>query len=156
MYYFFFSSRRRHTRFSRNWSSDVCSSDLFMAFILYSPAGLIGLGSRSWTQYQKLRGTLDTEAAAMAGRHTPQPGQAVPAFLCRPGDGDRTVLECDHVSKRFGEFAALDRANLRLEDRCLHALIGPNGAGKTTLFNVISGLYAADGGAITLSGLRID
>src|SRR5207302_2337970 len=28
---FFFSSRRRHTRFSRDWSSDVCSSDLFMA-----------------------------------------------------------------------------------------------------------------------------
>src|SRR5690606_40802976 len=26
---FFFSSRRRHTRFSRDWSSDVCSSDLF-------------------------------------------------------------------------------------------------------------------------------
>src|SRR5690606_41144853 len=26
--YFFFSSRRRHTRFSRDWSSDVCSSDL--------------------------------------------------------------------------------------------------------------------------------
>src|SRR5690606_40016718 len=28
MYSFFFSSRRRHTRFSRDWSSDVCSSDL--------------------------------------------------------------------------------------------------------------------------------
>src|SRR5207302_6000916 len=27
----FFSSRRRHTRFSRDWSSDVCSSDLFIA-----------------------------------------------------------------------------------------------------------------------------
>src|SRR5690606_34754064 len=27
---FFFSSRRRHTRFSRDWSSDVCSSDLFI------------------------------------------------------------------------------------------------------------------------------
>src|SRR5690606_40363652 len=27
---FFFSSRRRHTRFSRDWSSDVCSSDLFV------------------------------------------------------------------------------------------------------------------------------
>src|SRR5690606_39367977 len=26
---FFFSSRRRHTRFSRDWSSDVCSSDLY-------------------------------------------------------------------------------------------------------------------------------
>src|SRR5690625_6872078 len=28
MYYFFFSSRRRHTRWPRDWSSDVCSSDL--------------------------------------------------------------------------------------------------------------------------------
>src|SRR5690606_40157156 len=29
--FFFFSSRRRHTRFSRDWSSDVCSSDLIVA-----------------------------------------------------------------------------------------------------------------------------
>src|SRR5690606_40921818 len=29
--FFFFSSRRRHTRFSRDWSSDVCSSDLYEA-----------------------------------------------------------------------------------------------------------------------------
>src|SRR5690606_40596456 len=29
VYFFFFSSRRRHTRFSRDWSSDVCSSDLW-------------------------------------------------------------------------------------------------------------------------------
>src|SRR5690606_40154923 len=28
LFYFFFSSRRRHTSFSRDWSSDVCSSDL--------------------------------------------------------------------------------------------------------------------------------
>src|SRR5690606_41333884 len=30
MFFFFFSSRRRHTRFSRDWSSDVCSSDLWV------------------------------------------------------------------------------------------------------------------------------
>src|SRR5690606_40998792 len=29
-FFFFFSSRRRHTRFSRDWSSDVCSSDLLL------------------------------------------------------------------------------------------------------------------------------
>src|SRR5690606_40057101 len=40
--FFFFSSRRRHTRFSRDWSSDVCSSDLD-ALPLYGllPGGLI-------------------------------------------------------------------------------------------------------------------
>src|SRR5436309_16068930 len=31
-FFFFFSSRRRHTRFSRDWSSDVCSSDLIPQF----------------------------------------------------------------------------------------------------------------------------
>src|SRR5690606_40504657 len=37
--FFFFSSRRRHTRFSRDWSSDVCSSDL----ILVSAASALAL-----------------------------------------------------------------------------------------------------------------
>src|SRR5690606_39337387 len=32
-FFFFFSSRRRHTRFSRDWSSDVCSSDLLYEHI---------------------------------------------------------------------------------------------------------------------------
>src|SRR5690606_6677132 len=43
---FFFSSRRRHTRFSRDWSSDVCSSDLaytqIFSFITWTAVGLMG------------------------------------------------------------------------------------------------------------------
>src|SRR5690606_39854979 len=39
LFLFFFSSRRRHTRFSRDWSSDVCSSDLEMA----AEAGLVSI-----------------------------------------------------------------------------------------------------------------
>src|SRR6266436_8440365 len=34
LFFFFFSSRRRHTRCSRDWSSDVCSSDLFMRAVM--------------------------------------------------------------------------------------------------------------------------
>src|SRR5690606_40060526 len=34
---FFFSSRRRHTRFSRDWSSDVCSSDLCQGLATFVP-----------------------------------------------------------------------------------------------------------------------
>src|SRR5436309_12283945 len=42
--FFFFSSRRRHTRFSRDWSSDVCSSDLQVLAnsLLYFLAGSVG------------------------------------------------------------------------------------------------------------------
>src|SRR5690606_39579184 len=44
---FFFSSRRRHTRFSRDWSSDVCSSDLILArrsnteAVLHEPSAVL-------------------------------------------------------------------------------------------------------------------
>src|SRR5690606_40744411 len=44
-YLFFFSSRRRHTRFSRDWSSDVCSSDL-AAGARTGTAARVGAGAR--------------------------------------------------------------------------------------------------------------
>src|SRR5690606_40523909 len=47
--FFFFSSRRRHTRFSRDWSSDVCSSDLWR---FDTPAFLVGLGAAERTGFQ--------------------------------------------------------------------------------------------------------
>src|SRR5690606_39289582 len=48
--FFFFSSRRRHTRFSRDWSSDVCSSDLSFAAGINKRDGFfrdLGTGDRS-------------------------------------------------------------------------------------------------------------
>src|SRR5439155_2390930 len=43
-FFFFFSSRRRHTRWPRDWSSDVCSSDLpfYSFYVLEDQKGLIG------------------------------------------------------------------------------------------------------------------
>src|SRR5206468_5887653 len=42
--FFFFSSRRRHTRSDRDWSSDVCSSDLSTSLEALSEAGWVGVG----------------------------------------------------------------------------------------------------------------
>src|SRR5205809_2969275 len=59
--FFFFSSRRRHTRCSRDWSSDVCSSDLAgHPFVLLSPANLeAALASRPSSSADLLRETFD-------------------------------------------------------------------------------------------------
>src|SRR5690625_930596 len=46
MFFFFFSSRRRHTRWPRDWSSDVCSSDLFSSVEQSSPLQLTSAGIR--------------------------------------------------------------------------------------------------------------
>src|SRR6266511_5020534 len=44
-YIFFFSSRRRHTRFSRDWSSDVCSSDLLELVVLIQPVRVLAVAA---------------------------------------------------------------------------------------------------------------
>src|SRR3712207_8143213 len=48
MYFFFFSSRRRHTRYWRDWSSDVCSSDLFSGHITLELSNVANLPITLW------------------------------------------------------------------------------------------------------------
>ena len=65
---------------------------------------------------------------------------------------DAPLLQVRGLVKRFGGFTALDGIDLTVRPGEIVGLIGPNGSGKTTLINVISGLLAADGGEISLSG----
>jgi ABC-type branched-subunit amino acid transport system ATPase component len=80
---------------------------------------------------------------------------ALPEFLKPPVAGARPVLEVRGLRKSFGGIRAVQGVNFTVADRTLHALIGPNGAGKTTAFNLISGQFNPDEGAITLEGQSI-
>jgi branched-chain amino acid transport system ATP-binding protein len=71
-----------------------------------------------------------------------------------------SLFEACGVTKRFGGLTALNRVDFAV-DAGIVSIIGPNGAGKTTLFNIFTGLYGADEGAVTfraqpLAGLRPD
>jgi sulfate/thiosulfate transport system ATP-binding protein len=57
-----------------------------------------------------------------------------------------------NVSKRFGDFTALDDVSLEVEGGSLTALLGPSGSGKSTLLRIISGLESPDLGEIVISG----
>jgi len=61
-------------------------------------------------------------------------------------------LTVEGVSKHFGGLAALANVSLTIRQGEIYGLIGPNGAGKTTFFNVLTGLYKPDAGAIWLNG----
>src|SRR5262252_8127521 len=65
------------------------------------------------------------------------------------------ILYVAKLVKRFGGFSALDGLSFHVVPGEILGLVGPNGSGKTTAINVVSGLYAPDGGEVTLDGLSI-
>jgi sulfate transport system ATP-binding protein len=56
------------------------------------------------------------------------------------------------VSKRFGDFVALDDVSLEVETGSLTALLGPSGSGKSTLLRIVAGLEHPDAGEVMISG----
>ncbi len=147
---FFILFRELLTGYTASWQ--LWFGLLFMGFVLFSPGGLMGLGERILAPFRKRR----EEAAAMAARVTPNPAVEIPDFLrdALPVESG-PAIEAREIFKRFGGFVAVDRVSLRLPARGIHALIGPNGAGKTTFFNVLTGLFPPDGGAILYAGRNV-
>ncbi len=62
------------------------------------------------------------------------------------------LLEVRDLAKRFGSVVALRSATLTLSRGEIHALMGANGAGKSTLVKILTGVFPADGGTITVNG----
>jgi sulfate transport system ATP-binding protein len=62
------------------------------------------------------------------------------------------VIAVESVSKRFGDFTALDDISIEAPDGKLTALLGPSGSGKSTLLRVIAGLEVPDSGTVIVSG----
>ena len=62
------------------------------------------------------------------------------------------MIEVNNVTKRFGDFVALDGLNMHVERGAIYGLVGPNGAGKSTIIRHLSGVYKQDEGTVTIDG----
>src|SRR5690554_7278864 len=110
---FFFSSRRRHTRCGRDWSSDVCSSDLHMGIITMAHhMGLVVVaeGIETVEQQQELaRRGADLLQGYLFSRPLPLAGLAalperLPAATSSPSDRKSTRLNSSHVRISYAVF----------------------------------------------------
>src|SRR3712207_57935 len=120
----FFSSRRRHTRYWRDWSSDVCSSDLAKS---------------------KARIRAFDELVEAQENRTPGKAQILIQVPERLGG---TVIEAKGLTKGYGDKLLFEDLSFTLPPGGIVGVIGPNGAGKTTLFKLITGQEQADAGDI--------
>src|SRR5437660_5309278 len=62
------------------------------------------------------------------------------------------LLEIQNVSRRFGDFTAVDQVSLAVQAGEFFTLLGPSGCGKTTLLRMIAGFDLPDAGEILLEG----
>ena len=60
---------------------------------------------------------------------------------------EKMVLELKEVTKRFGNFTAVDQLTLSIPDQEMFGFLGANGAGKTTAFRMILGLLSPSSGS---------
>jgi sulfate/thiosulfate transport system ATP-binding protein len=61
-------------------------------------------------------------------------------------------IRAHNVTKRFGDFTALDNVSVDIPTGSLTALLGPSGGGKSTLLRIIAGLEQPDSGSIEIAG----
>lgn len=65
------------------------------------------------------------------------------------------MIEIKNVTKKFGDFTAIEDISFKVEESSIYGLIGYNGAGKTTLLKTCAGIYRADGGSVLINGENV-
>jgi ABC-2 type transport system ATP-binding protein len=66
------------------------------------------------------------------------------------------MLECKNITKKFGNFTALDNVSIEVPDGKIFGLLGPNGAGKTTLIRIINRITIPTDGRVYFDGKVVD
>lgn len=65
------------------------------------------------------------------------------------------MIKAEHLTKNFENFCALNDISCTINDGCIYGMVGSNGAGKSTFLRILTGVYRADSGSVTIDGETI-
>lgn len=65
------------------------------------------------------------------------------------------MIKVENLTKKFDDLTALDKLTCTINDGCIYGMVGSNGAGKSTFLRLLSGVYRADEGNISVDGEEV-
>lgn len=65
------------------------------------------------------------------------------------------MITVEHLTKRYGEFTAVNDLSFEIEEGHVYGFLGPNGAGKSTTMNIMTGCLSATEGRVSVDGYNI-
>jgi len=65
------------------------------------------------------------------------------------------MIDCEGLTKRFGDHTAIDRLSLQVNQGEIFGLVGPDGAGKTTTIRMLCGVMTLDDGGARVAGIDV-
>ena len=68
---------------------------------------------------------------------------------------EEAMIKAENLTKVFGDYKALNNISCTIEEGCIYGMVGSNGAGKSTFLRLLTGIYKADNGTITIDGNNI-
>src|SRR5262249_19621956 len=81
-------------------------------------------------------------------------GSARPGFRPADNTGSR-MIEIRNLTKRYGDFTAVDDISLTVSPGEIYGFLGPNGAGKTTTIRLLAGLSLPTSGSLRIAGIDL-
>lgn len=65
------------------------------------------------------------------------------------------MIKAKNLTKKFGDFTALENISCSIENGCIYGMVGSNGAGKSTFLRLMAGVYRPDGGTVLLDSENV-
>lgn len=81
---------------------------------------------------------------------------SAPAGVGKRGNGNGPVLQLENLTKKFGEFTAVNDLSLSVQHGEVVGFLGPNGAGKSTTVGMVLGLIEPTDGKVTILGTELE
>src|SRR5436189_6281387 len=66
-----------------------------------------------------------------------------------------TMIECDGLTRRFGQFTAVDHVTVKVDKGAIFGFLGPNGSGKSTVIRMLCGLLEPSDGKGRIAGFDV-